>query len=146
MVRVLKPGGRAGLSVYSGIERTPGAYAFVQSLDKYLGTESSRTKRSEHLSCDAQEVGAWAKQAGFDVVDLATVAKQISFPSMLDYVRFQLTATPMAALLKERDAAERERLIGSIADDAALRLDPSMLAGGKLTFPQESFVVTASLR
>jgi len=60
--------------------------------------------------------------------------------------RFQFTATPMAALLKERDAAERERLIVSIADDAASRLDPSMLAGGKLTFPQESFVVTASLR
>ena len=65
---------------------------------------------------------------------------------MLDYVRFQLTATPMAALLKERDAAERERLIVLIADDAALRLDPSTLAGGKLTFLQESFVVTASLR
>jgi hypothetical protein len=63
---------------------------------------------------------------------------------MLDYVRFQLTATPMAALLKEQDAAERERLIVSIADEAALQLDPSMMAGGKLTFPQESFVVTAS--
>ena len=145
MVRVLKPGGRAGWSVYSAIERTPGAHAFVQALDKYLGAESSRTKRSEHLSCDALEVGAWAKEAGFGVVDVATVVKQITFPSMLDYVRFQLTATPMAALLKEHDAAERERLIVSIADEATLRLDPSMLAGGKLTFPQESFVVTASL-
>jgi hypothetical protein len=113
---------------------------------KYLGAESSRTKRSEHLSCDAQDVGAWAKQAGFDVVDVATVAKHITFPSMLDYVRFQLTAIPMAALLKERDAAQRERLILSIADDAASRLDPAMPAGGKLTCPQASFVVTASLR
>jgi hypothetical protein len=78
--------------------------------------------------------------------DVATVTKQIIFPSMLDYVRFQLTATPMIALLNDKVAAERERLIVSIADDAASRLDPSMLAGGKLTFPQESFVVTASLR
>jgi ubiquinone/menaquinone biosynthesis C-methylase UbiE len=146
MVRVLKSGGRAGLSVYSAIERTPAAYAFVQALDKHLGAESSRTKRSEHLSCIAQEVGTWAKQAGFDVVDVATVAKQLTFPSMLDYVRFQLTATPMAALLKEKDAAGRERLIGSIAADAAARLDASMLRGGRVTFPQESFVVTASLR
>jgi hypothetical protein len=38
---------------------------------------------------------------------------------MLDYVRFQLTATPMAALLKEKGAAERERLIISIAAAAA---------------------------
>ncbi|SDJ53378.1 Methyltransferase domain-containing protein [Bradyrhizobium sp. Rc2d] len=146
MVRVLKSGGRAGLSVYSAIERTPAAYAFVQALDKYLGEESSRTKRSEHLSCIAEEVGTWAKRAGFDVVDVVTVAKQITFPSMLDYVRFQLTATPMAALLKGKDAAERERLIGSIAVDAASSLDASMLADDKLTFPQESFVVTASLR
>lgn len=65
---------------------------------------------------------------------------------MLDYVRFQLTATPMAVLLKDKDAAERERLILSIADDAASRLAPSMLSGGRLTFPQASFVVTASLR
>jgi ubiquinone/menaquinone biosynthesis C-methylase UbiE len=146
MVRVLKSGGRAGLSVYSAIERTPAAHAFVEALDKYLGTEASRTKRSEHLACDAQEVGTWAKQAGFDVVDVATVTKQITFPSMLDYVRFQLTATPMAALLKDKGANERERLLMSIADDAVSRLDPSMLAGGKLTFPQQSFVVTASLR
>jgi ubiquinone/menaquinone biosynthesis C-methylase UbiE len=145
MVRVLKRGGRAGLSSYSAIERTPAAHAFVQALDKHLGAESSRTKRSEHLSCAAHEVGTWAEQAGFDVVDVATVAKQITFPSVLDYVRVQLTATPMAALLKENGPAERERLIVSIADDAASRLAPSMLAGSKLTFPQESFVVMASL-
>jgi ubiquinone/menaquinone biosynthesis C-methylase UbiE len=146
MVRVLKPGGRAGLSVYSAIEQTPAAHAFVQALDKYLGAESSRTKRSEHLPCNAQEVGTWAKRAGFDIVDVATVVKQITFPSALDYVRFQLTATPMAAILKDKDAAEREHLIVSISADAAARLDPSMLLDSKLTFPQESFVVRASLR
>jgi ubiquinone/menaquinone biosynthesis C-methylase UbiE len=144
MVRVLKPGGRTGLSVYSAIEQTPGAHAFVQALDRYLGPEASQTKRSEHLSCNAQEVGSWLKQAGFDLVEVATVAKQIIFPSMSDYVRFQLTATPMAALMKDKDALEREDLITSIADDAASRLHASMLADGKLTFPQQSFVVTAS--
>ena len=102
MVRVLKSGGRAGLSVFSAIERTPAAHAFVQAFEKFLGAESSGTKRSEHLSCNAQEIGTWAKQAGFDVADVATVTKQINFPSMLDYVRFQLTATPMAVLLKEK--------------------------------------------
>jgi len=56
-----------------------------------------------------------------------------------------LTATPMAALLKDKSAPEHERMIMSIADDAASRVDHSMLAGGKLTFPQQSFVVMASL-
>ena len=146
MVRVLKPGGRAAWNVFTAIERTPAAHALVQALDKYLGPESSRTKRSEHLSCDAREIGAWAKRAGFDEVEVATVNKRFTFPSMLDYVRIQLTATPMAGLLKDKDAEERERLVLSIADDAASRIAPSMLADGKLAFPQESFVVLASLR
>ena len=146
MARVLKPDGRAGLSVYGAIERTPAAHTFVQALDKILGTESSRTKRAEHLSCGANEVGDWVRRAGFEVVDVATVRKRISFPSMLDYVRFQLAATPMAALLKDKDTQERERLIVSIADDAASRVGSFMQPGGKLTFPQESFVVTCSLR
>jgi ubiquinone/menaquinone biosynthesis C-methylase UbiE len=144
MVRVLKPEGRAAFSVYSAIENTPAAHAFVQALDKHLGEGASRTKRSEHLTCDAQEVGAWATQAGFGVVNVATVTKQLTFPSMLDYVRFQLTATPMAALLKDKDAAERQRLILSIAADAISRIDPAMLADGKLSFPQQSFVALAS--
>ena len=50
----------------------------------------------------------------------------------------------MAALLKDKGAPERERMIMSIADDAASRLDHSMLAAGKLTIPQQSFVVIAS--
>jgi ubiquinone/menaquinone biosynthesis C-methylase UbiE len=144
MARVLRRGGRTGLSVYSAIERTPAAHAFVQALDIYLGPEASRTKRSEHLSCDAQEVGSWLKQAGFDAVDVVTVDKQITFPSMADYVRFQLTATPMAALLNGKNAPDRETLIRAIAENAASRLPPSMLDGGKLTFPQQSFVATAS--
>ncbi|PJG55977.1 transposase [Bradyrhizobium forestalis] len=145
MVRVLKPAGHAGFSVYGSIEKTPAAYAFVQALDKCLGEEASRIKRSEHLSCDAQEIADWAKQAGFDFVEVAPVTKQIRFPSMLDYVRFQLTATPMASLLNDKEVPERDRLIMSISDDAASRLDYSMLAGGKLTFPQQSFVAIASL-
>jgi hypothetical protein len=43
-----------------------------------------------------------------------------------------LTAMPMAALSKNKGAPERERMIISIADDAASRVDHSMLAGGKL--------------
>lgn len=144
MARVLKPGGRAGFSVYSAIERTPAAHAFVQALDKFLGTASSQTKRAEHLTCKTGELETLALQAGFDAAEEATVTQHIHFPSMLDYVRFQLRATPMAVLLKEKDAAEREQLIAAIAADAATRLDPSLLQGGRLASPQEGIVVMAS--
>jgi hypothetical protein len=37
MKRVLVPSGRVALSVYSEIERTPAAYAFVKALEKHWG-------------------------------------------------------------------------------------------------------------
>jgi hypothetical protein len=58
------------------------------------------------------------------------VGQQIAFPSVLDYVRFQLLATPMAALLSNRDKADREAAIKTIAQETAGFSDPAMLEGG----------------
>ena len=38
------------------------------------------------------------RDAGFDDIAALTVEETIEFPSVLDYVRFQLLATPMAAM------------------------------------------------
>jgi len=145
MRRVLRPGGRVGLSVYSAIERTPAAYAFVQALDEHLGPDASRTKRAEHIFPDPEEVKSLLREAGFHNVDVTTVTKQVEFPSMLDYVRFQLIATPMAALLRDKSPPERDGAILSMAADATSRIDPAMLKNGRLSFPQESHLAIANV-
>src|SRR5689334_697583 len=99
MLRVLSPAGRVALSVFSAIERTPGAHAFVQALDHVLGTEASKMKREEHAFKHPTQLQSLLNGAGFSGVDLQTVVQEITFPSVLDYVRFQLVATPMASLL-----------------------------------------------
>ena len=103
MRRVLSPSGRVALSVYSPIERTPGANAFVLALDRVLGPTASKIKRGEHSFNAPEELRELIIQAGFANVEVQTVVQQIAFPSVLDYVRFQLLATPMAALLSNRD-------------------------------------------
>src|SRR5882672_10064987 len=108
MRRVLVPSGRVALSVYSAIERTPAAVAFVWALDQSLGSDASRTKRAEHIFSVADEVGALMAGEGFEEITLRTVTKRITFLSVFDYVQFQLVATPMASLLADRSAAERE--------------------------------------
>jgi hypothetical protein len=80
---------------------------------------------------------------GFGQVDVKTITKRITFPSVLDYVRFQLIATPMANLLGKRDDIEREIMIGIIASTTQTLLDPEMLRDGRLAFPQEAHVATA---
>ena len=116
--RVLRGGGRAALSVYSPLERTPGANAFVQALDQVLGPEASRIKRGEHSFAIGQ-LESLLRDAGFGTVGVTTVQQTIVFPSVLDYLRFQLVATPMTMLLKDKTEPERQSIISSVASTAA---------------------------
>jgi hypothetical protein len=61
----------------------------------------------------------------------------VRFPSVPDYVRIQLTATPLATLLGLDDAA-RDRLV----EDVGAALAPYAGAEG-LIFPQEVHVLLA---
>jgi ubiquinone/menaquinone biosynthesis C-methylase UbiE len=142
MHRVLSPSGRVALSVYSPIERTPGANAFALALDRAVGPNASKIKRGEHSFNAPDELQELLIEAGFANVEVRTVVQQIAFPSVLDYVRFQLLATPMAALLSNRDEADRQAVIKTIALETASFSDPAMLEGGRFSFRQEAFVGT----
>jgi hypothetical protein len=131
------------LSVYSRIERTPGANAFALALDDVVGGDASRIKRGEHSFNDATQLEALLRSSGFDAVDVQTVEQTIVFPSVLDYARFQLLATPMTVLLKDRTEPEREAIISSIASKTTTFSMPAMLEGGRFTFPQEAYVAIA---
>jgi ubiquinone/menaquinone biosynthesis C-methylase UbiE len=143
MRRVLRERGRAALSVYSPIERTPGANAFVRALDEVLCPEASRIKRGEHSFANPAQLEKLLRDAGFGAVDVLTVEQTIVFPSVLDYVRFQLLATPMTVLLNDKTEPERQAVISSVASKTAILSTPAMLDGGKFTFPQEAYVAIA---
>lgn len=140
MRRVLKNSGRTALSVYSPIERTPGANAFVLALDDVLGAEASRIKRGEHSFADAVQLETLLNEAGFGAVEVDAVVQTIAFPSVLDYVRFQLLATPMTVLLKDRSETERQAIIASVASKTTALSTREMLNGGRFIFPQEAYV------
>jgi ubiquinone/menaquinone biosynthesis C-methylase UbiE len=143
MRRVLLHSGRIALSVYSGVERTPGAYAFVQALDRVFGPHSSKIKRGEHSFYDPEQLRNLLEEAGFAAVEVQTVTQQIAFPSLLDYVRFQLTATPMAGLLEDYGEIDREAAIAKVAAETAHFSTAAMLQDGMFSFPQEAYVATA---
>jgi hypothetical protein len=141
MRRVLSPSGRVALSVYSPIERTPGANAFVLALDRVLGPTASRIKRGEHSFNAADELQERLIDAGFAEVEVKTVVQKIAFPSVLDYVRFQLLATPMAALLSAE--TDRQATIKTVAMETASFSGSAVLEGGEFSFLQEAYVGTA---
>src|ERR1700727_2319463 len=143
MCCVLKRRGRAALSVYSRIERTPGANAFALALDDVVGGDACRIKRGEHSFTDATQLETLFRDSGFNTIAVQTVEQTIEFPSVLDYVRFQLLATPMTVLLRAQTEPERAAIISSIAARTIALSTPAMLEGGRFTFPQEAYVAIA---
>ena len=143
MYRVLAKSGRVAVSVFSAIERTPVANAFARALDQSLGPDASKIKRAEHIFRAADQVRTLLANEGFVQIEVNTVTQHISFPSVLDYVRFQLTATPIASLLSHRNQMERESTIKEVASITQSLLGPELLRDGRLTSPQEGHVATA---
>jgi SAM-dependent methyltransferase len=73
MRRVLSTSGRVALSVYSPIEQTLGANAFVLALDRVLGPNASKIKRGEHSFNAPDELRVLLIEAGFAHVEVQTV-------------------------------------------------------------------------
>jgi len=65
------------------------------------------------------------------------------FPSVLDYVRIQLLATPMTVLLKEQTEPQQDAMISLIASKTMALSAVAMLEGGRFTFPQQVYVSIA---
>src|SRR5712671_6632964 len=76
MRRVLTPSGRVAISVFSPIERTPGANAFVLALDRVLGPNASKIKRAEHSFNVPDELQQLLTDAGFAEVEVRTVVQK----------------------------------------------------------------------
>jgi hypothetical protein len=71
------------------------------------------------------------RDAGFDDIAALTVEQTIEVPSVLDYVRFQLLATPMAAMSRSLLRIHRPHLI----DDRAGQRFSSLRPGAAMPVP-----------
>ncbi len=143
MRRVLVTGGRAGLTVYGPIEHNPAALALAQALDRHLGPGASVTKRAEHALADPAVLRALTAGAGFSRIQIVTQTRIVRFASAADYVRIQLTATPLASLLRAQAEGAVRHLAQAINADVATALQARRADGG-LAFPQEAHILLAS--
>jgi ubiquinone/menaquinone biosynthesis C-methylase UbiE len=144
MRRVLVTGGRLGLSVYGPIEHNPAAFALARALDRHLGPDASVTKRAEHALADPALWRMLAAEAGFSRVRIVTETRIVRFASVSDYVRIQLTATPLASLLRHQAEGSIRHLTAALITDVAATLHARRTQSG-LAFPQEAHILMASM-
>jgi ubiquinone/menaquinone biosynthesis C-methylase UbiE len=139
MKRVLMPNGRLGLSVHGPIENNPAALALVEALDWQVGRDATLAKRVEHALADVLELKALIAQAGYRDPVVETVVKRITFTSVAEYVRVQLTATPLASTLTQYDKEEQNRIVQAVINDVSVALS-AFTRQRSLVYPQEVHV------
>jgi ubiquinone/menaquinone biosynthesis C-methylase UbiE len=142
--RVLVPGGRVGVSVFSDIEHNPASHALSDALDRHLGQGASRVKRQEHSLSDVVELQALFAASDFADVRVETVVRTVHFACTADYVRVQLAATPLAAQLAGLARSERQRLAELLHADVDASL-ASYVRGVGVWLPQEVHVALATV-
>ena len=142
MRRVLAPGGRVAVSVFAELERNPVANALSDKLDRHVGEGASFAKRNEHALADRDQLCWLFAEAELGRPRLETVAKTSRYPSVSEFVRFQLQATPLAATLDGYGQSQRDRLTVLLVDKLVARL-AAFVREREFAFPQVAHVVTA---
>jgi ubiquinone/menaquinone biosynthesis C-methylase UbiE len=138
--RVLVDRGRLALSVFSPIERNPAAQALSNALDRHVAPDASLAKRAEHALANPAELRALVADAGFRQIRIETVSKTTHVPSVADYVRVQLAATPLASIVEGLDTTARGAVLDALVEDVSAALEPYGDDSG-LCFPQEVHVL-----
>jgi ubiquinone/menaquinone biosynthesis C-methylase UbiE len=138
MHRVLAPGGRLALSVYSAIAHNPATQALADALARHGAPQAAAIKRAEHALADADALHALLTEAGFRDVAMRTATLTVRVPSPQAYVQIQLTATPLATVASDLDDTTCAALVQEVG--LALR---SYLGEEGLAFPQEAHVAVA---
>jgi ubiquinone/menaquinone biosynthesis C-methylase UbiE len=131
MRRVLKPGGRLALGVWSRLEENPAMAALVAALAAHVGTMAADNRKAPFALGDASVLRDLIEQALFREIDARTLVKTACFPSVDEFVSAQLAATPLSTLGAFTSEAEdavradvRARL-GSYLNEDGLRVPMS---------------------
>ena len=137
MRRVLAPGGRLALCVWSRIEGNPGMAALVEALQRHVGPEAAANRRAPFALGDPAQLRALLEEAGYRDIDVRTLVEPSRFPSPEALVASQLAATPLSTL-----GALTEEAHQAVARDVRAALQ-TYLHGDQLAVPMEAHFALA---
>lgn len=138
MRRVLRPGSRLALTVWSAIAEVPYQAALADALAKYISAEAGSIARAPCALHDAAELEGLIANAGFRSVHVDTIVRTTTLPLPEDFVPGHLNALPIAEAVARLDPDRRAALVHDMAE--ALR---PYVNGEHLEVPASVKITTA---
>ena len=134
MKRVLAPSGRLALSVFS---RSIGYQIFEHTAAEFVGEKAAAIMREPFALNDLDELSGLLRMVELSAVDIHTKTLPARFPSVNDFIEYQLggrLANAVSTLTDER----RTALVAALCEAFEPNVGPEGLA-----FPMEAHVVLA---
>ena len=139
MRRVLKPGGRVGISVWLGPEHQSVKGALLKALVQRFGPGAM----VPYSFGDKDAVQTLMVDAGFHDIVIGVVRREMSAPSVEEFIAMTvLGASAAVPALAKASRQEREEAISSIRAAIAADIDAARVGEG-LEYPMKSHIITA---
>jgi len=116
MQRVLKPNGRAALSLWCDIEDSPYFNVLVEAIARHIGSETSAGLKSAFALSDANEIHRLLKEAGFGQIDMIVTQLDLPLPKLTEFVPRHISATPMAAGFSRASESVQQMVIQGVTE------------------------------
>ena len=134
--RVLRPGGRAAIACWTGLDETPVFKAIRDSLQANVSEEAGQMMNSP-FSVPARELTELLQIAGFADVGVERVTLTASFAAVADFGAAVIAAGPIAGIFDQAPIDAREAVAAAVREVATQYAD-----GETVSFPMHSNVAT----
>jgi ubiquinone/menaquinone biosynthesis C-methylase UbiE len=137
MRRVLRPGGRLALSVWSSIGHYNSAVG--KALELFIGHDTAQRFCASRQAPSRDELLGLATDAGFSDARIDLARLDIRLPRLDQFALEHLAATPVASVVAAADAETRGMVGASVMQQLARYAD----ADETVTYPEDTYVLTA---
>lgn len=138
MNRVLAVNGRIVLSVWRPIKYSPFYESLSRALEKYVNMKAASMLSAAFTFGDYGKLKTLFSEAGFNGIHISIVIKQMSCPSLDEFVMGGIMATPFYRDIQDMQESKREEMLREIYNANQDYIDDNGLAA-----PLESYIVTA---
>ena len=139
MRRILKPGGRAGISLWCSIGENPYFQALVDAMARHVGADTAAGLGAAFSFHDERDIRAVCTAAGFTRIGSTLSRFELLLPPPEEFVPHHVAATPMHVGFAAAETADRQNVVKEVAASlAAWRID------GGMRIPFSMQLVTAS--
>jgi ubiquinone/menaquinone biosynthesis C-methylase UbiE len=116
MHRVLVPGGRLAVSVWSSISNCPGFQSLAEALGKHIGSEAAAFMQSPFSLASESELRSLLEKAEFHNVKIQPATKRLIFPSPDEFVKRYVAASPLASMVARAESKSQRALLESVSE------------------------------